>query len=251
MKICASFVLLSALAIAQTDNTRFPNTSSPSSPQLRPPRQQDVQDSSDLSENDAKSHQLIIPSGTRVPVALKEAISTKNTHQGDAVYAQTTFPVAINDQIVIPAGTYVQGRIVRIQRGGRIKGRAEVLMHFTTLIYPNGYTVMLPGSIENAPGADKSTVKDQEGTIQQDSQTGQKVGTAAGTAGTGAIIGGVSHGLQGGLIGAGAGGAVGTAIAMLTRGSDVKLPEGTTLEMLIQRDVPLDSRRISRVRRPY
>ncbi len=72
--------------------------------------------------------QLTIPSGTKVPLALKQSISTKNARDGDAVYAVTTFPVVVNDRIVIPAGTYVQGRISNVKRGGRIKGRAEVLM---------------------------------------------------------------------------------------------------------------------------
>lgn len=233
--------MISTLAAAQ--NSAPSRNSTAETPQLRESRSHDA--AKQDSESSAKSNQLIIPSGTKVPVALKEAISTKSTHEGDAVYAQTTFPVAINDRILVPAGTYVQGRIVRIQRGGHIKGRAQVLMHFTTLIYPSGYTVMLPGSIENAPGAEKTTVKDQEGTIQQDSQTGQKVGTTASSAGTGAIIGGLSNGVKGGLIGAGVGGAVGTAIGMLSRGNDVRLPEGTTLEMLIQRDVVLDSSRVS------
>ena len=65
--------------------------------------------------------QLTIPSGTKVPLALKQAISTKNARDGDAVYAVTTFPVVINDRIVIPAGTYVQGRISSVKRGGTLK----------------------------------------------------------------------------------------------------------------------------------
>ncbi len=190
------------------------------------------------------ANSAIIPAGTKVPLELKHAISTKGTHEGDAVYAQTTFPVAINDRILIPAGTYVQGRISHIERGGHIKGRAEVLMHFTSLIYPSGYTVVLPGSIENAPGVDKSSVKDKEGTIRQDSQTGQEGGTIATSAGSGAVIGGLSHGAKGGLIGAGVGGAVGTAIALLSRGKDVTMPQGTTFEMVIGRDVAIDASRI-------
>jgi len=190
------------------------------------------------------AQQLMIPSGTKVPLELKHAISTKGTHEGDAVYAETTFPVVANGRVLIPAGTYVQGRISHIQRAGRIKGRAEVLMHFTTLIYPSGYTVMLPGALENAPGIDKTSVKDEEGTVRKDSQTGEKVGTVAGTAGTGAIVGGLSHGGTGALIGAGVGGAVGTAVAMLTRGDDVKFDAGATLEMVIQRDIPLDASKV-------
>jgi hypothetical protein len=190
--------------------------------------------------------QLTIPSGTKVPLALKQAISTKNARAGDAVYAVTTFPVVINDRIVIPAGTYVQGRISDVKRGGRIKGRAEVLMHFSTLIYPSGYTVVLPGAVENVPGAEKTSMKDEEGTIRQDSQTGEKAKTVATAAGTGAVVGGLSKGVKGGLIGAGIGGGIGTAIGLLSRGSDVRMEAGTTLEMVIQREVPLDASRIPR-----
>lgn len=188
--------------------------------------------------------ELTIPAGTKVPLALKQAISTKSAKEGDAVYAETTFPVVMNGRVLVPAGTYVQGTINHVQRAGRIKGRAEVLMHFTTLIYPSGYTVMLPGSVENAPGVDKATVKDEEGTIRGDSQTGEKVGTVATTAGTGAVVGGLSHGGKGAAIGAGIGGAVGSAIALLSRGNDVVLDAGTSVEMVIQRPVPLEANRL-------
>ena len=188
-----------------------------------------------------------IPAGTKVPLALKQAISTKTAKEGDAVYCETVFPVVQDGRMLIPAGTYVQGNISHIQRAGRIKGRAEVLMHFTTLIYPNGYTVTLPGSVENIPGAEKTSMKGPEGTVRQDGQTGEKVGTIASTGATGAVIGAVSGGGKGALIGAGIGGAAGTAIALLTRGNDVRLQNGTSIEMVIQREVTLDSSRIPTV----
>jgi type IV secretion system protein VirB10 len=199
----------------------------------------------------AAATELTIPAGTKVPVALKHAVSSKGTREGDSVYAETTFPVVANGRVLIPAGTFVQGRVSHIQRGGRIKGRAEVLMHFTTLIYPSGYTVLLPGAVENAPGVDKTSVKDEEGTIRSDSQKGEKIGTVASSAGTGAVVGGLSNGGKGALVGAGVGGAVGTAIAMLTRGNDVKMDAGTTLEIVIQREVPLDSSRVPSTTRAY
>jgi hypothetical protein len=197
-----------------------------------------------VAQGETSGSQLTIPSGTKVPLALKQAISTKNAREGDAVYAVTTFPVVINDRIVIPAGTYVQGRISSVKRGGRVKGRAEVLMHFSTLIYPSGYTVILPGAVQNVPGAEKTSMKDEEGTIRQDSQTGEKAKTVATAAGTGAVIGGLSDGVKGGLIGAGIGGGIGTAIGLLSRGNDVRMDAGTTLDMVIQREVPLDGSRI-------
>jgi len=189
---------------------------------------------------------LTIPAGTRVPLSLKQAISTKTAKEGDPVYAETTFPFVLNDRIVIPPGTYVQGKISQVKRGGRVKGRAEILIHFTSMIYPSGYTVMLPGSVENVPGAEKSTVKGSEGTVQQDRDTAKKVGTVASTATTGAVIGALSGGGKGAGIGAGAGGVAGLAVAMLTRGSDVRLEPGTSIEMEIQRDVPVDASRLPR-----
>ena len=224
MRTIALVLLLSALVMAQANPAVHP-ASAPAS-------------------SSSEHKEFVIPSGTKVPLALKHAVSTKSAREGDAVYAETTFPVVQDNRVLIPAGTYVQGRITHVQRAGRIKGRAEVLMHFTTLIYPSGYTVMLPGAVENVPGAEKTSIKGQEGTIRQDSQTGEKVGTVATSAGTGAVIGGLSRGGKGAAIGAGIGGAVGTAIALLSRGNDVKLDAGTTVEMVFQRAVPLDPNRI-------
>jgi hypothetical protein len=195
----------------------------------------------------AKATTLEIPAGTKVALRLKQAISTKTAREGDAVYAETAFPIAIDDRILIPVGTYVQGKISHIQRGGHIKGRAELLIHFTSMIYPSGYTVMLPGALENVPGAEHATMKDSEGTIRQDSDTGKKMETVAKTAGTGAAIGGLGTGTwKGAGIGGGIGAGVGAAIGMLSRGGDVRLEPGTSVEMVIQRSVPLDRARLPR-----
>ena len=201
-----------------------------------------------VSANPANPNQVVIPAGTQIPLALKQAISTKNAREGDPVYAETTFPFVLNDHILVPAGTYVQGRISHVKRAGHMKGRAEILMHFTTLIYPSGYTVILPGSIQNMPGADKTSMKDDEGTVREDSQTGEKLGAAAkdaGEVGTVGVLGGLAGGAKGAEIGGVSGAAVGAVIGLFSRGSDVKLEPGTTVQMVIQRDVPLDSSRIN------
>jgi len=188
---------------------------------------------------------LTIPAGTSIPLTLKQAISTKTARSGDPIYAETSFPFVLNERVVIPAGTYIQGRIERAERGGHVKGRAEVLIHFTSLIYPNGYTVMLGGSVENTPGAEKTSMKDSEGTIQQDSDAGRKAKAAAEGATTGAVIGAVTNGGKGAGIGAGAGAVAGLAIGMLSRGPDVRLEVGTSIQMEIQREVTVDAGRIS------
>jgi type IV secretion system protein VirB10 len=224
MRSLCLILLLSSLGLAQASPAEHGNSTANAAP-LR---------GADMS----------IPAGTKVPLSLKQAISTKSAKEGDPVYCETSFPVVLDGRMLIPAGTYVQGKISHVQRAGRVKGRAEVLMHFTTLIYPNGYTVMLPGSVDNIPGADKTSMKGTEGTIRQDGQKGQDAAQIAETGATGAVIGGVAGGGKGALLGAATGGAVGTAIAMLTRGNDVKLDNGTSIEMVIQRPVTLDASRM-------
>src|SRR3984957_7910900 len=195
----------------------------------------------------------VIPAGSRIPLQLKQAISTKNAREGDSVYAETAFPFVLNEHVLVPAGTYIQGKISHVERAGHGHGRAEILMHFTSMIYPSGYTVMLPGSVENTPGAVDNSVKDSEGTIKQDSETGKKVEDAAKGGAYGGAVGGIggglaSVGINGARIGAGAGAAAGIAWALLKRGSDVRLDVGTSIEMEIQRDVPLDSSRLTLAR---
>ena len=220
-------VLLAGIAAAQATPTPTP-TADPAAPAVEPAKPM-----------------LTIPAGTNIPLSLKQAISTKTAKDGDPVYAETAFPFVLNERIVIPAGTYIQGRIERAQRGGHVKGRAEVLIHFTSMIYPNGYTVMLGGSVENSPGAEKTSMKDSEGTIRQDSDAGKRAKEAAGTATTGAVIGAITNGGKGAGIGAGIGGAAGLAVGMLSRGADVRLEPGTSIEMEIQREVQVDASRIS------
>ncbi len=191
---------------------------------------------------------LVIPAGTKIPLVLKQAISTKNAREGDPVYAETAFPFVVNDRMLIPAGTYIQGKITHTEHPGRSKKRAEMLIHFTSMIYPSGYTVMLPGSVDNTPGADSNSVKDKEGTIQADKDTGKRVEDAAKGAAVGGTVGSVgglaAGGLNGARYGGLAGAAAGVAWALLKHGPDVKLDVGTSLEMEIQRAVPVDASRI-------
>jgi len=190
----------------------------------------------------------VIPSGAKIPLTLAQAISTKNAREGDAVYAQTAFPFVLNDRILVPAGTYIQGRIMPTEHAGRSKKRAEILIHFTSMIYPSGYTVMLPASIENTPGADNKAVKDEEGTIQQDKDTGTRLEDAAKGAAVGGSVGSVAGvaagGLNGARIGGAAGLAAGVAWALLKHGPELKLDVGTSIEMEVQRDIKVDTSRI-------
>ena len=94
------------------------------SPQLTSRAVPVAQENSPAAPADA----ITVPAGTRVPLTMKQGLTTKNARPGDPVYAQTAFPIVMNDRIVIPPGTFVQGEIRRVLRPGKVKGRAELQM---------------------------------------------------------------------------------------------------------------------------
>ncbi|HEV2224379.1 MAG TPA: hypothetical protein VGR84_15400, partial [Candidatus Acidoferrales bacterium] len=79
-----------------------------------------------------------VPSGTRLPLVLHNAISTRSARPGDPVYLETLFPIVIDSRILIPAGSYVSGEVTEAKRPGRIHGRGEIKIKLDNLILPNG-----------------------------------------------------------------------------------------------------------------
>ena len=195
----------------------------------------------------APADSVTVPSGTRVPLIMKQGLTTKNARPGDPVYAQTSFPIVMNDHIVIPPGTFVQGEIRRVQRPGKVKGRAELQMSFTSMIFPNGYTLLLPGAVQGTPGdQDTAGVKDKEGTIQGEGSKGKDVGTIVGTAIPGAGIGAIAGGAKAAGIGALSGGALGLATVLFTRGPEISLAVGDSIEMVLERSITIDEVKVRR-----
>lgn len=247
--------LLSGMAFAQASDAPKPtdaqdqSAASPAAPAAAQSATTPAAEAKPAAAAASNPNAIIIPAGTKIPLSLAQAVSTKNAREGDPVYATTAFPFVMNERVVIPAGSYIQGAISHVERAAHGSGRAEILMHFNSIVFPSGYTVMLPGSIQNTPGADDHAVKDEEGTIQQDSDKEKKVEDAAknGTYGTmgGATAGGLATGtLNGARVGAGAGAVAGIAWALMKRGPDVSLPVGTSIEMEIQRPVTVDGGRV-------
>ena len=203
-----------------------------------------------MATEDPNAELYKLDAGTRIAVTLKHAITTRTAHEGDPVYAETAFPVVAHGRIVIPVGTYVQGVIQRAVRPGRIKGRGELVIHFNTLIFPSGYTLLLPGAIDAVPGAEKTEMKSgSEGTVESTGTKAKDAGAVATTASSGAtlgsIVGAVNGGgaLKGAAIGGAAGAAVGLATVLLTRGQDVRLESGTLVDMVLEREILVEHAR--------
>jgi len=189
----------------------------------------------------------IVPAGTKIPIQLRQPVSTKNAQQGDPIYAQTTFPIVVDDVIMIPAGTYVKGVVDTSKRAGRLKGRAELQFHLTSLIYTNGYTLELAAAIDQVPGASNSHMK-EPGTIAHDSEKGADLKRIGEAAATGGQIGGIAGAASGRVRGLGVGGlsgiAAGTLIALLARGEDVRFEIGSGVEVSLNRAIGIDGEKV-------
>ena len=250
----------SSIALAQSETA-------PASP--APPAQAPASDTSaagasshsgaPATENSAPADPAIppkknytVPAGTKVLLSLRSAVNTKSAKPGDGVYLSSAFPVVVGNRVMIPAGVYVQGVVDRVERAGHVKGRAQLDMHFTSIIFPNGTVVEIPGLVDSLPGARKQQVKDDgEGTIQQDGDKTRNMGkvaeVAVPTGGTvGSIAGlGSGHPLGGGIAGIGAGLATAGIVALFTRGADVNIEVGTQVEMVLQRPLLLEDANLS------
>ncbi len=189
------------------------------------------------------SERITVPSGTRVGVVLQNGISTRSAKPGDSIYLQTSFPITQNNRIVIPVGSYLRGELLESKRPGKVKGKGEFRLRLDTLILPNGYTVSLNAAPRSADSGGKETM-DSEGKVTGGDGKGKDVGTVAQTTAAGAGIGAIAHGVKGLGIGAGIGAAAGLAAVLLTRGPEAELPRGSTLDVVLEHDLFLDSSQV-------
>ena len=90
-------------------------------------------------------------------------------------------------------------------------------------------------------GGTEQKVDSTENEIKQGSSHGADAARIAETGGAGAAIGGLATRTWSGAgIGAGAGGAVGLATVLLTRGKEVDLRRGSTMDVVFDRAVPME-----------
>ena len=221
--------LLASPVFASSQESVGPQTSAP--PPV-PPAQK--------AEPTPTGKKVSVPAGTRLAVVLENGISTRSARAGDSLYFHTSFPVTQNNRVVIPVGSYIRGTLLESKRPGRIKGKGEFRLRLESLIFPNGYTVDLLAAPRSADTGGRETT-DSEGKVTGPGGKGRDAGTVAETTVTGAGIGAIAGGGKGAGIGAGVGGLAGLAAVLLTRGPEAQLPRGTTLDIVIERDLTLDS----------
>jgi hypothetical protein len=183
-----------------------------------------------------------IPQGSHALLRLVNSVTTRTAREGDYVYMRTATPIVANGQIVVPVDSYVQGVVSQSKRSGRVNGRAELALRIETLTLPSGKVIKVSPHLSSvdSEGTDQK-VDTKESGIQQGGSKGVDAERVAKISATGAAIGGIAdRSWSGAGIGGGAGGAVGLAYVLLTRGREVELRQGSTIDVVFERAVVVD-----------
>jgi type IV secretion system protein VirB10 len=183
--------------------------------------------------------EYVVSSGTHVLLRLTSSVNTKQSAAGDQIYMETAAPVYVNGRLVIPVGSYVTGTVTESHQAGRVKGKSGLNLRIDTLTLPNGVARDFRTRVGSAEGSGKVG---PEGQIEGSGNKGRDAGTVAQTtaagAGLGTVIGSASgHAMRGLGIGSAAGAAAGLASIFASRGPNVVLPRGSTLELVLEREL--------------
>lgn len=86
---------------------------------------------------------ITVPPGTTIALTLVSPIMSLSTKPGATVRAVVAFPVTIGAQLAIPAGTYVEGVVNSVTLRAPHTHLPSVQLHFTRLVFTNGYSATL------------------------------------------------------------------------------------------------------------
>src|SRR5580704_10177985 len=183
-----------------------------------------------------------IPQGAHVLLRMENSLNTRTAQEGDFVYLRTAVPIANAGEIAVPAGSYVQGKVTEAKRSGRVKGRAKLAISLETLTLASGKVYKFSPHLSSVDSGDSGQkVEGSENTVEQAPGHGQDAERIAILAGSGAAIGGLAErSWKGAGIGSGVGSAVGLATVLLTRGKEVELRQGATLDVVFDRPVAIE-----------
>lgn len=166
-----------------------------------------------------------LPAGTRIRLKMDDPISSDISAANDTFTTTIAKSVVLRETVVLPAGTVIEGRIVKAKAaasGGR-GGQLEIMLE--TLKLPEGEK----RQIEGVPVNELKAASSGAGSI---------LSIAGGTA-LGALLGAVTKTSNGALIGAGIGAGAGTGVALLKKGKDVRIKRSEEFEIELKKEVLL------------
>ena len=164
---------------------------------------------------------VTVAQGTVLAIRLVDALDSETATQGQTFHATLDSPLAVDGNVVIPAGHDVEGHVVQVQSAGKFAGQSLLVLQLDRLkAGDNYYNIQTDQYKKQGSSRGKNTA--------------EKVGAGAGI---GALIGALAGGGKGAAIGAAAGGGLGGGIQAATKGQQIKLPSETVLNFTLQAPV--------------
>src|SRR5262245_9485496 len=165
---------------------------------------------------------LVIPADAVLGLQVERTITSETARVEDRVEARVTRDVRVGDRVAIPAGSIVQGSVMEVERGGKLKERARLGIRFHTVVLADGSHLNIRTDSVIREGASPAN------------ESAAKIG---GAAVGGAILGAILGGGKGAAIGGSIGAAGGTAAQMASGRNPAVLPQGTTVSVRVQQPV--------------
>jgi hypothetical protein len=163
---------------------------------------------------------FIVPNNTMIVASLTTPISTRTARDGDRFSMTVDSPSEFN-------GAVIEGRYIG-ERSGVVAGRANMSLSFDTIRLRNGQTYQFAGLVSQVRQTNGEMVTvNNEGNVQDSSQTTRTVTRAGIGAVLGAIIGAIAGGGEGAAIGAGIGAGAGAGTVILQGRDNLELGAGT------------------------
>ncbi len=146
-----------------------------------------------------------LPPGAMIRVHLLTRLSTASSQRGDEFRATVASDVLQDGQVLIPAGSEIDGRVVEVSSGSP-GGHGTMRLRPDWVVLADGSRYRLDAQVTGTPGT--NTRVGSEGTIAAGSRFKKDGieyggGVGAGVV-TGAVLGGPVGALAGGIIGGGA-----------------------------------------------
>jgi hypothetical protein len=185
----------------------------------------------------------VVPRGTTLKLILNDNLSTKETNVGDKFHATVAEDVTADGRVMIQHGATVQGTVTEVEQAKRLaglRGKAKMMLRFDSVVTVNGSRPLVATvvSVHDPVPGNKGSDISEEGEVRAGSDvrgtiTRGAIGVAAGAV-LGALFGNVSRGLMLGTIGG--------AVAILApKAKDVKLKEGTGIQIRLDRDLNISA----------
>jgi hypothetical protein len=162
-----------------------------------------------------------VPDGTEIVATLDTRLTTRDAQAEDPFTLTVVSPGQFQ-------GARIDGRLLGVDRAGRVAGRADLTFDFDRIRFSSGRTSDFDGTIESVRTPDGDTLHVENTNVGDDESQTSKTATRTGIgAAIGAVIGAVTGGGKGAAIGAAIGGVAGAGSVIVQGRDDLNLEPGS------------------------